>query len=613
MPLFVIFVFGAVILGAGVMLSPAFPTRQPRIGLASAFALAIIVGGTIFYAMLFGWDILVIDYLLFALVVGIFLGGTLSIGQARAEARGEVLEDQDQGWPGPQDLAMIGVFALVFILPVLILPVPLGAQGQLEGYLALAVREGQTLDTLAPFLPDVTYVHAPGFSALIAYLSQQLGQGIHIVVFVVGGVLGLVCVWLAYDLGGEQQDKRLGRAHALAILLSPGVLGAYLDGYGTGLMGLVFTMAFVIFALRYMRSGYPVDVFLAGLMLGAVIVSDLNLLIVALLGYIPWLATMWLGEPKPDPQRWLVLALGVPLVAVLATSPWLLNTDFGILFDAPNFERDAVANLTILIQYHGYWIFFVAILGAWLGWLRRDPLAIMAIGWLFFVFDFSVTGGITGLLPFLTQIADPAYVARFGPIIPYTILGGMALLWVWNDYIAPRTGSLSYRQTYGLAGLLLIVVGGVALIAPSLRNVDFSFDPAYASADDLAAMTWLNDNTEPDSTRVLNFYDEADWVPVVSNRDSVYYPALPTQRREETPEQSALAAFWRDPTESENRLRDAGITHIIVPQALVEPTADLWRFGAEIEFTLTVSLDEVDYLERVFVQNGAAVYALRDN
>ena len=45
----------------------------------AALALAVVIGGSLFWAMLFGWNTLVIDYLLFALVTVIFLGGTLSL------------------------------------------------------------------------------------------------------------------------------------------------------------------------------------------------------------------------------------------------------------------------------------------------------------------------------------------------------------------------------------------------------------------------------------------------------------------------------------------------------------------------------------------------------
>src|SRR5688500_19575916 len=88
MPLFIFFILGAVIIGTGALLAPAWPTSQPCIGLAAALALGIVVGGALFWAMLFGWNTLAVDYLLFALVTTIFLGGTLTYGQKRAEKRG---------------------------------------------------------------------------------------------------------------------------------------------------------------------------------------------------------------------------------------------------------------------------------------------------------------------------------------------------------------------------------------------------------------------------------------------------------------------------------------------------------------------------------------------
>ena len=101
MSLFVVFIVGAVLLGAGAMLSPAWRSAQPRVALAATLCLALVVGGAVFYAEAFAWNTLVVDYLLFVLLSGVVLGGTLSTAQARAEAKGEQLADRDQGlaWP----------------------------------------------------------------------------------------------------------------------------------------------------------------------------------------------------------------------------------------------------------------------------------------------------------------------------------------------------------------------------------------------------------------------------------------------------------------------------------------------------------------------------------
>ena len=47
MSLFIAFILAAVLLGAGAMLSPAWRTAQPRVGLAATLCLALIVGGAV--------------------------------------------------------------------------------------------------------------------------------------------------------------------------------------------------------------------------------------------------------------------------------------------------------------------------------------------------------------------------------------------------------------------------------------------------------------------------------------------------------------------------------------------------------------------------------------
>ncbi|MFW5748569.1 MAG: ArnT family glycosyltransferase [Chloroflexota bacterium] len=623
MPIFVIFVFGAVILGAGAMLSPAWPTQQPRIGLAAALSLALVSGGTIFYASLFGWDILVIDYLMFALLTGIFLGGTLSYGQSRAEAQGGELLDEEQGWPGPQDLGFFAVVVVIFTLPVLVLPVPLGPSAQGYGFMALAMREGGSLNTFAPFFPEIDYLYSPAFPALTAYLAQQLNQGIHLVQFGVGAILALLNVWLAYDLGGEIQDKRLGRTLALVMLGSLGLFSALINGHYPALMGLAFVQAFIIYVLRYKRQGYSVDLVGAGLMLGAALLSNPGAFVIALLGFFPWLATMWLGQPAPDWRTWALLAVGVPAVALLATLPWIINSwDLLTAGLQSPFDR-SVDNIIVMTQYHGLLVLPLVVLGGWLGWQQRDPVTLLALGWLFLIFDFSVTGGLAALFPFITRYIDPRDIAWHGPIIPYTILGGRALLWLWDTQVQPRLAlRVSYRQTYLANGLLLV---GLLLLAvfnePVLRLTKAVLDGpgAYASAADIDALTWIKENTA-DDVRILNFPGpyEGDWVPVISERASVYFPPLPYARI--TPaaleEQRLLRDFWQDPADPshEARLRGAGIALVIVPQVVAEPdsTDAMWRWRDPLTGDLEAvsAVADAPYLTPVYgdASTGAQVF-----
>ena len=64
----------------------------------------------------------------------------------------KVLLDADQGWPGPRDLLFFGFAALLFVIPALILPVPLDTDAQGFGYLGLMTKLGGGFNTLAPFV-----------------------------------------------------------------------------------------------------------------------------------------------------------------------------------------------------------------------------------------------------------------------------------------------------------------------------------------------------------------------------------------------------------------------------------------------------------------------------
>ncbi|MBI1255886.1 MAG: hypothetical protein GC204_00300 [Chloroflexi bacterium] len=625
MILFVMFIFGAVVIGAGAMLAPAWPTHQPRIGLAATLALGVVIGGAIFWAELFGWNTLVVDYLLFALVSSIFLFGTLSYGQKRAEKRGEELSDADQGWTSVRDLLLFGFAGLIFIIPALIVPVPLDTDAQGFGYLALTTRLGSTLDTLAPLHPEIHYLYSPGFPALLAYLNHQLGLGLNLIQMGVAAILCLMLVWLAYDFGSEVQDKRLGRAMALAMLGGLGLFTAYMDSHFTTLLALLFALGFLTYVVRYMRHRYPGDAIAAGLMLGAVVLSHPDMTIILILGYVPWLLTIWLSKPRPTLRTWLVLALGIPLIAVIAIAPWLLHIRdlLGANIVSP-FEIDP-NNWKLMIFNQGVIIVPFAILGAVIGLRKRDPLAILALGWLLLVFDFSTTGFIARLLPWLPILRYdyPFSIAWHGPIIPYMILGGTGLLWLWDRLFERRIGVTLHR----VAPVLLIGASALAvvglIISPQIIEISkdqVSFFGAFSSAADVAAMEWIKTNAPADA-RILNYpgAHEGDWVPVLSERDSVYFRPQPFFQGTEAveAEQQTMLAFWRDPANPANEelLRQAKIGYVIVPQIITDPasieTMVRWRLPLNDVAPMQSKIEDAPYLTKVFDQDGAQVWQVK--
>lgn len=296
---FVIFIFGAVIVGAGAMLSPAYPTRQPRIGMAGALAVALVMGGAVFYGTAFGWDTLAVDYMMFVLVVGIFLGGTLSYGQKRAEERGEELLDADQGWPGLWDLVgLLGVFVVFAVIVLNARP----AHADLW-----AVAAGQIMADEGLYATPV----GPGAPVLAAYLSGQLGENTYDTLTAIAVVIAGLLVWMGYDFGAELRGKRVGRGAALGAAVV--ALALLLSGQIALLMAALWLSVMLLAALRYTQTPNRVDLVAAALMWGAAALALPGALFA---GVLVWMfGAMQTRRPA--------FIFGVPLLMAAATLPTL--------------------------------------------------------------------------------------------------------------------------------------------------------------------------------------------------------------------------------------------------------------------------------------------------
>ncbi len=635
MPLFVIFVFGSIMLGAGAMLAPALPTHSPRIGLAAALTLAFVTAGAVFYAALFGWNTLVIDYMWFAALVGIFFTGTLSAGMFRAEAEGGTR--QYEGWAGPRELAFFATVAAIFIAPILILPVPLDTDAQGFGYLALTLRESGSFTTLAPFHPEVNWLYSPAFPMLVAYLSERLNAGIHTIQFAVGAVLCLIFIWTAYDFGNEldpeqeSDSRRYGVAMAFSALIGLGLFLAYMDSHFTALLGLVFALAFLTFALRYAKEGRRADFIGAALCLGCMPLAQPDMTIILGLGYAPFVLLIWLDgrrDWRAFLPRWLGLVIGIPLVAVLGISPWLAQIAPLLRGDIRSPFEISLSHLTVVVIYHGGVIVVLALIGIAIGLRRRSVLDLTMIAWLLLVIDFSSLGILKALFPSLLapiiKYEYPFSVAWHGPIIPYMYLGGTGLLWLVSRRREAferwlRAASLPLMGLT-VAAALFVVNFPQPLLALS-KSTPIQFFGAFSSHADVEAMLWLSRNTRSDAL-ILNHpgLHEADWAPIIAQRNTVFFRGQPffsnTERIEAMWEE--FRAFWRDPRDPahEALLERYGVDYVLVPQLFGQPDSfeRMFRWRPPLpEYTVydVAALAELPYLELVFEQDGARVYRVR--
>ncbi len=622
MPLFVVFVFASVVFGAGLLFSPALPTRQPRIALAGALALAGVLVLAVGYTALFRWDTLIVDYLWFGLIVGVFLTGTFSLGMFKAENEGR----KETGWPGPRELAFFGVVALLFIAPTLIFPVPLDTDAQGFGYLGLVLREGGSLTTLAPFHPEISYLYSPAFPVLVAYLAHALNAGIQNIQLALGAVLAFLFVALAYDFGNEVEEdltRRTGLFYAGAALIGTGLLLATLDSHYTTLLALVFALGFLCFTMRVLRGGGWKAAVPAAVLLAGVPLSHPDTTIILILGFAPWLLTLWIAKPRPTFRRWLLAGFGVPLLALLLIAPWLVKIAplLGSSIASP-FEIDP-RHLFVLVAYHGVVIIPFVLWGTVIALRRRSLVDVLMLGWLLLVVDFSSIGILprllSGLLAPLLKYDYPFSIAWHGPIIPYTVLGAMGLLAAARR-IGPRFDPFVKRISLpALAAAALVIVLVVALNRPLLaasKATPLMIFGAFASAADVRAMEWLKANAPADAL-ILNHPgpQEGDWVPLIAQRDTVYFRPQPFYRGTERSDarQTALLAFWQNPADTANAelLRQYKISYVIVPQIAAQPDAlaGMFRWRAPVPTALlNIRADLAPYLKLAFESDGAQVY-----
>ncbi len=281
-----------------------------------------------------------------------------------------------------------------------------------------------------------------------------------------------------------------------------------------------------------------------------------------------------------------------------------------------------------MLAYHGIIIVPLAVIGAVVGLKRRSQAALLAVGWLLLALDFASFGIIETLFGWLLgpllRYDYPFSVAWHGPIIPYMLLGGIGLLWLYDKLVVPRPAlKQNLRKATPvvlIAGIGIVIVG--IIIAPSIQNTMrgfVQFYGAFSSEADVQAMEWLRANT-PEDSRILNYSQphEADWAPLISERDTVYYRPQPFFEGDETSlaEQERLRAFWQDPANPDNEqlLRDAGVSFVLLPQIIgnADAISSMWRWREPFIEPADSRIEDAAYLTEVFDADGARVYQLND-
>lgn len=378
-----------------------------------------------------------------------------------------------------------------------------------------------------------------------------------------------------------------------ALLISFGLLGAYLNGHFTIILGLCFSLAFLLYLLRFMRHGFPMDLVAAGLMLGAVIYANPTMTLIISMGFIAWLIAWWFtDDASTRGKRFLQAALGIPLVALLGISPWLVNNLDLFALDFASADGSSLSNLWVMIGYQGVWMLPLAIFGAWVGW-RNEKLRQLIIFcgiWLILVLDFAVTGLIPTLLPFIGRFVHGQSIGWHGVIIPYGLLAGIGLIWLWENVVTKSVKQQLRRNIYPILSSLALLILLIGLSGDVTRDILIRAAQAEdtITSGDMDTLLWLRENATDDA-RILNHPQDKGWAASVTEHDAIYFELQPYFINTESiqAEQELLLSFWDDPTDSTNEslLQENDIDYIVVPENLSD---------------IDEILSDLPYLEQVF-------------
>lgn len=561
----------------------------------------------------------------------------ITLGGAIWLRRGKLLPD-----PPPSKLAILYQLFIFgfFLAPAFVLYLPYDTDAQGFGYLALMVREGGTVDTLAPWQPDVRYLYSPTFFIWSAYLSDLLELPLHQVMLPLAHIAAGLMALLGIDMGRalSPDRPRVAWLIPLTMLGGFGLFTTVMDSAYTSVLGLLFAVLFLTLVFR--------SKLLAALALAAVPLTHPDTTIILLLGYIPFFGTFWLSQKGANWATWLRLFVWIPGMALLLTIPWLARvwalfwhteivSPFGL----------SLSHTEQLIAFNGVLVPVLALLGALIGVRRRLPADVLALTWLVCIADFSLFGLVDMLASRigldLMRYVYPFSVAWHGPIIPYAYLAALALdeglaRLVSSGY--PITSDMvKYRYQYFrltrrissghlIAGLLVGGMGMLILAVALSGSIIQASKPmvqiygTFASEADLAATAYLRQHA-PGDALILNYPGgfEGHWVPVLAERESVFFREQPffagAERYYERMQTLSSVYYDLAGPGAHEALQRYGVTHVVIPQIVGEPEAfsemQRWRRPEETWYPLSLSLEEIEWLELMFEQDGAQVYRVK--
>jgi len=224
-------------------------------------------------------------------------------------------------------------------------------------------------------------------------------------------------------------------------------------------------------------------------------------------------------------SRW-ARTIAVPAIALLGIAPWMVNNLSLMRPVSPSPFPASLENIKLIIDEHGIAIIILVLWGIRAG-LRATAntrfVSWLMLIWLLLVLEFSAIGFIGRLLPPFGLLTNAPNLARHGLVLPLVWFAGLATLDIWDKGLSPDLKRRLRGATYPLiaVAVLLLLLGALAF-KPLLGTLGF-LAPSLTD-DDVAAMTWLRDNTRADA--LIMATDGNAWLPLFAERRAPDFRAV---------------------------------------------------------------------------------------
>jgi hypothetical protein len=403
---------------------------------------------------------------------------------------------------------------------------------------------GQVPRSYEPLLPVATFSYHFGFHADTAVFAWLSGLPIPEAMLILGQVLNGACALAAYLLAVRLTKRKIAGVAAAGVVGLVSYLPAYYVSWGryTQLTGLFLLPAALVTALEWLEAEERDYrwLFSAGLMQAGLFLTHARVSILAacfLLAYLLFTCGVHLRCGRGRENRELCWRSGLlALLGLSLSAPWLvqlITTMIGALraaagrlsgepsYNAVPFELLFIARNPELMA--------VAALGAIVGLLQRRRETALILLWCVAV-ALVVNPGWLGLPSTNLMNNATAIIALF---LPLSVLSGQAVTFVWDrvpfalDRIAGRSGS-TWHVAAAVRVALALLLAGMALWSAWGTVSIINPDTILATAEDLAAMTWIRENTPPDALFLIN---ARHWqLGVYTGTDGGYWISLLTGR-----------------------------------------------------------------------------------